>query len=106
MSVVPYRPLGHIRDIVAELGLEVTYCYEDLVYIEHNAFLLRMGEQGDEVHLYFNTESDAGEREAIALNLQSAGLNRQINVTRSGTYTMTPLPDSANIQIAFHEGQL
>lgn len=104
MSVVPYRPLGHIRDIVTELGLEVTYCYDDLVYVEHNAFLLRMGEQGDQLYLYFNTESDARERASITLKLQSAGQTHQINVMRSGTYTMTPVPESEHIQIAFHEG--
>lgn len=103
---VPYRPLGHIRTIVEALGLSVTYMYEDLVYVEHNAFLLRMGDQGEMVYLYFNTESDPQERETITDRLQSAGRKLQINVLRSGTYTMTPLEEEERIEIAFHEGAL
>jgi len=70
--------------------LEVTYTFDDLVYIEHNAFLLRMGEQGEIVHVYFNTESDIQEREAITTQLQTAGQKREIHILRSGTYTMPP----------------
>lgn len=49
---LPYRPLGYIREVVNQLGLEVTYIYEDLVYIEHNAFLLQMGDRGKS-HIFF-----------------------------------------------------
>ena len=101
---VPYRPLGQIIDIVGDVGLEVTYNFDDLVYIQHNSFLLRMGEQGEIVHLYFNTESDIQEREAITTQLQTAGEKREIHIMRSGTYTMTPIPEEENIQIEFHEG--
>lgn len=103
---VPYRPLGHIREIIDELGLEVTYTFDDLVYIEHNAFLLRMGEQGEMVYLYFNTESEAPERETITTRLQAAAAPRRIQILRSGTYTMTPVPEEESIRIAFHEGEM
>ena len=103
---VPYRPLGYILNILSEMGLGVTYTYDDLVYVEHNAFLLQMGEQGEMVHLYFNTESDAQERETITTKLQSAGQKWQIHILRSGTYTMTPIPEDDRIEIAFHEGAL
>jgi len=101
---VPYRPLGQIIDIVGDVGLEVTYTFDDLVYIQHNSFLLRMGEKGEIVHLYFNTESDIEEREVITAELQNAGQKREIHILRSGTYTMTPIPEEENIQIEFHEG--
>ena len=51
---VPYRPLGLIMEAVELMGLEVTHAYEDLVFISHNAFLLRMGSEGQQVYLYFN----------------------------------------------------
>jgi len=101
---VPFRPLGLIRDIVETLGLNVTYTYDDMVYIEHNAFLLRMGEQGEQVHLYFNSESDEQEREKITADLRTAGKKHQINILRSGTYTMTAIVEKESIEIEFHEG--
>ncbi|GAK51095.1 hypothetical protein U14_02337 [Candidatus Moduliflexus flocculans] len=98
---VPYRPLGYIREIVASLGLDVTYVYEDLVYVQHNAFLLQMGERGEDVFLYFNTESAPGERDAITEQLRKIGVTRQLQIQRKGTYTMTQIPDEENIRIEF-----
>lgn len=98
---VPYRPLGYIREVVASFGLDVTYVYEDLVYVQHNAFLLQMGERGEDVFLYFNTESAPGEREAIAEQLREIGATRQLHIQRKGTYTMTQIPDEEHIRIEF-----
>ena len=103
---VPYRPLAYIRDVVNAIGLEVTFMYEDLVYIEHNAFLLRMGDSGEIVYLYFNTESNLDERDAISEKLQVAGRSRELNIIRKGCYTMTQKPDEENIEIQFFEDQL
>ena len=100
---VPYRPLGYIREVVASLGLDVTYVYEDLVYIQHNAFLLQMGEQGEDVFLYFNTESAPQERDPIAKQLEEIGQTRQLRIQRKGTYTMTQIPGEENIRIEFFD---
>ena len=69
-------------------GLDVTYAYEDLVYVEHNAFLLQMGEVGEIVNLYFNTESLADERDKITDRLRDEGLARQLKIIRKGLFSM------------------
>jgi len=68
---IPSRPLGLIVGIIEQMGLDVTYAYEDLVFIELNAFLLRMGDKSEQVHLYFNTESDVDQRGAVAEQLSA-----------------------------------
>lgn len=103
---VPYRPLGHIREMINALGLEVTYIYEDLVYIEHNAFLLQMGERGELVYLYFNTASDPAERDDIAGQLEKAGRARELSVQRKGTFSMSQVPDEERIEMAFFDGEM
>jgi len=103
---VPYRPLGHIREMVNALGLEVTYIYEDLVYVEHNAFLLQMGERGEMISLYFNAESDPAERDGISGQLEKAGQARELSVNRKGTFTMSQLPDEERIEITFLDGKM
>ncbi len=103
---VPYRPLGHIREMVNALGLEVTYIYEDLVYIEHNAFLLQMGERGEVINLYFNTESDPTERDDITGQLKKAGQARELSIHRKGTFTMSQVPDEERIELAFFDGKM
>lgn len=75
------------------MDLEVTYAYEDLVFISHNAFLLRMGEQGERVYLYFNEESDSADRPKITAQLAEAALAHGLKIQDSGTYTVKPRAD-------------
>lgn len=103
---VPYRPLGHIREMINALGLEVTYIYDDLVYVEHNAFLLQMGEQGEVVYLYFNTESAPGQRDEITGQLEKAGRARELAVQRKGTFSMVQVPDDERIEMSFFDGEM
>jgi hypothetical protein len=100
---VPYRPLGHVREVVNAIGLEVTYEYEDLVYVEHNAFLLQMGDSGEVVNLYFNTDSSVEERDNIADQLCNEGQARQLQIIRKGLFTMRQKSDGENIEIQFFD---
>ena len=86
---VPFRPLGILKTLMETLGFEVTHCYADLVFIEHNAFLLRMEEKGEEVSLLFNTESDVDKRDKIEELLKSAATTHNLVISCSGTYQMT-----------------
>ncbi|GAB6905018.1 hypothetical protein JCM12296A_08520 [Desulfosarcina cetonica] len=100
---IPYRPLAIVREIVNAIGLEVTYAYEDLVYVEHNAFLLQMGASGEIVDLYFNTESIVEERDKIAAQLGQEGQARQLKITRKGLFSMRQKSDGENIEIKFFD---
>lgn len=45
------------------MGLEVTYAYDNLVFVAHNAFLLETSETSPkELNLFFNFESDPAAR--------------------------------------------
>ena len=54
---IPYMPLGHIKDMLSEIHLDVSHFYEDLIFVESNAFLIQMGEQGKDITVYFNVDS-------------------------------------------------
>ncbi len=99
---VPYRPLGIIVGIIEQLGLEVTYAYEDLVFVSHNAFLLRMGEKGEQVHLYFNAESEEDQRDEVREQLTSLSAEHGVRILNSGTYSITPREDE-QLDIHFNE---
>ena len=99
---IPYRPLGVITETIESIGLDVTYAYEDLVFIEHNAFLLRMGQQGEKVHLYFNCESLPESRKDIAKQLTEMALEKGLQILQSGTYTMKQREDN-QLDIHFNE---
>ena len=102
-NTVPYRPLGILKSVVESLGFQVTHCYDDLIFIEHNAFLLRMEGRGEEVSLFFNTESDADKRDGIAELFNTEGKAHDLIITCPGTYQMTPNEADGTISIEFHE---
>jgi hypothetical protein len=100
---IAYRPLGIISNCLAELGLEVTHCYEDLIFVQHNAFLLRMEKKGEDVSLFFNVDSDPAKREEIAASLRTQGSTHGLVVKEQGTYQLTEDEENNTIDIEFFE---
>jgi len=98
---VPYRPLGLLKTLIESLGFQVTHCYEDLVFIEHNAFLLRMEERGEEVSLFFNVDSEVDKRDGIAELFSTVGKTHSLVISCSGTYRMTPNEEDGTISLEF-----
>lgn len=106
LHTIPFRPLGILKTALESLGYHVTHCYEDLVFIEHNAFLLRMEEKGEEVSLFFNTESEPDKRAEITAALAGAGTQHRLTITRLGTYRMTPNEGNNSLSLEFLENEL
>lgn len=102
---IPFRPMGIIKMVLEGLGYQVTYCYEDLIFIEHNAFLLRMEDRGEAVSIFFNAESEPDKRPGIAEAIATAGHTAHLAFTRQGTYAMIPTTDESSFSIEFREGE-
>lgn len=99
---MPYRPLRIIVEIIKAMGLEVTYAYDDLGFIEHNAFLLRMGVKGEQVCLYFNEESDPDSRGEVTTQLAQQASPKGLQNLNSGTYVMKSR-ENEQLDIHFNE---
>ncbi len=95
------RPLGIVKEIIEEAGHEITYAYDDLVFIEHNDFLLQFAPEPNRLNLFFNTECTAEEADAITARLLEAAGLRKLSIMRNGTYTMTEA-ENDNLQITFN----
>jgi hypothetical protein len=95
------RPLGIVKEVVEAIGHEITYAYEDLVFIEHNDYLIQFASEPNLLELFFNTECPAEEADAIAQKVVPAALSKGLFVNRKGTYTMTE-GEYENIRITFH----
>ena len=97
---IPFRPLGKVIEIVECMGLEVTYAYDDLVFVSHNAFLLQMDDTGESLFLFFNEESDISKRDEIAEQLTHHSAERSLNLYEQGTYVMKP-NDNETLDVHF-----
>jgi hypothetical protein len=104
-QAIPFRPLGILKTVLESLDFQVTHCYEDLVFIEHNAFLLRMEEKGEEVSLFFNSESETDKRAGIAAALASTGKLHCLVISRRGTYALMPNTLDNTLSLNFLENE-
>ena len=103
---VPFRPLGLIKEVIEASGLAITHVFEDLVFIEHNAFFLQMGKRGEDVRLFFNIESKAELREEIALRLSEEGRKCGLRIERLGTFRAAQEEGSEHFQLEILEGAM
>ncbi len=82
------KPLGKITAILADLGLEVTYAYDDLVFVQHSAFLLQFTDQPNVLKLFTNTDCDPKEANDVACNIVFAFHEGGFIADPSGHYTL------------------
>jgi len=94
---VPVKPLSRIQILVEKLGLKITYAYDDLVFVEHNAFIIKMGERGEDVSVYVNVEADEKEYPAVIDKLINEGSKEELNLKCTGRFKLT---DAGNEQIS------
>ena len=94
------RPLGLIMDVVETLNIDVTYAYDNLIFIEHNALLLRMEDDPGLVSLFFNTEAKTSEHARILSTLSEAGIAKGITINYKGLFSLADAGDE-KIEIRF-----
>ena len=93
------RPLGKVTALLAELGLEVTYAYDDLVFVQHSAFILQFTDDPVQLKLFINTECDPAEANNAASNIVLEFDKAGFTVTPVGRFFLTPNEDQTlNIQ--------
>lgn len=99
LSISP-RPLSLIMEITSAVGLEVTYEYDDLVFVSHNIFIYRFTESGREVEIFFNIDCEPHAEKRIVETLVPAAKAKGIILSHRGHYTLSEA-EGENITIAF-----
>lgn len=101
---IPHRALGLVREIVTELGHDVTYAYEDLIFIDHNAYLLQFTDSPETLNLYFNVELSENEAAEMERNITGPAAKRNMGIERKGHYELAQKPDN-NVEVKFFNRQ-
>jgi len=99
---IPLRPLGLVKEVIENVGAQVSYVYEDLVFIVHNSFLLQFGEAGTEIVFFRNTETAPAEAEDLFRRLCRIAGDRGLNVCYSGSYSLRD-NDDETISLEFFQ---
>ena len=102
MEKVQFRPLGQARNIVEGIGLDITHVHDDLVFVEHNAFLLRFDDECEyNLFLHFNEECDPSEKSKIISQLSECAKKDGFTITKDQTYQMRQREDTQELEIEF-----
>lgn len=87
------KPLGKITAVLADLGLEVTYAYDDLVFVQHSAFLLQFTDTPNALKLFTNTDCAPEEANEVASNMVIAFDQAGYPLEPAGKYTLAQNED-------------
>jgi hypothetical protein len=100
--IAELRPMGKLMMVVESLELTVTYAYEDLVFVEHNAFLCRFDDNiPQNIFLYFSTDLIADEHQPLLARLQQEAKKQGLYFTYSGKYMMRQKEETEEFEILF-----
>ncbi|WP_417917103.1 hypothetical protein [Candidatus Electronema sp. JC] len=98
------RKLGVVKDIVEAAGMGIAHVYEDLVFLNHNAFLLQFTKDSGCLLLHLNRDAEEElAQEQIGL-LKQAAQEREMRIDDGGGYALAQDgEDSLRIEFFPHQ---
>ncbi len=85
---MPERKLGVVKDIVEAAGMGIAHVYEDLVFLNHNAFLLQFTKESSKLLLYFNRDAEQVLAQEQISQLKQAAAEREMRLDDGGCYAL------------------
>ena len=95
------KPLGRVKELVESVGMEITYAYDDLVFLQHNAFLLQFGEDDGSIIVHTNEEAAEGEISENFSRLAKAAPLHGLYINKGQVYKLSEAPDNT-VQLEFY----
>jgi len=100
---IPFRPLSEVKMLLEEAGADVSYAYDDLVFVEHTAFLLQFDdEKPSNLKIYFNTDIDDKRAEAEYKKLLPFVEKHKMSLTASGKFSLKQKEEAEELDILFY----
>lgn len=96
------KPLGTVTEIVEDAMMDVSYAYEDLIFLENNGFLLQFTDREEEVLIHINREIERSELNASLALLQEKAGERTM-VFRTGDYFRMSQVGEDGVHIEFYK---
>lgn len=94
------KQLGIVRNIVESVGMEIGHAYDDLIFLDHNAFLLQFTDEENRVIIHCNSEADkAATKDAVDI-LKGAALANEMTFVEGSDYLIAQVDDE-NLRVEF-----
>ena len=66
------RPLGEVIEVLEKIGAEISYAYDDLVFVNHSAYLIQFGEKHKDINIFYNKECTEADVAVFKKDLEAA----------------------------------
>ncbi|MBU0484278.1 MAG: hypothetical protein KKB30_07170 [Proteobacteria bacterium] len=97
------KPLGKVKQLVENIGMGISYAYEDLIFLEHNAFLLQFGQNGRSLIVHINEEASQTEITDSIGKLEDEAPRQGLTISRGEFYKLCPGENDETIILEFHD---
>ncbi|MBU1232503.1 MAG: hypothetical protein KKD01_12740 [Proteobacteria bacterium] len=98
------KPLGTVTEIVESAMMDVSYAYEDLIFLEQKGFLLQFTDREEEVLIHINKEVKKSEWAGPLALLQEKAEERTM-VFSTGDYFRMSNEDEESVHIQFYKNR-
>jgi hypothetical protein len=100
-----FRELEKVRLIIDKAtGLEITWAYDDLVFAEHNTFIIRFDTDDlQKIHCYFNVDCQVEKAEQLYYSLVKTAPELGMALIHSGSYELGEGSGENEVEITFLE---
>ncbi|MDC7224739.1 MAG: hypothetical protein PQJ60_13420 [Spirochaetales bacterium] len=98
------KPLGHVKQGLAELGQDVSYVYDDLIFPENTAYLIQFGKENYELNIYLNKECSEETAQSLTEDLTrvfAGSIGFSLNYP--GRFTLNEKEGSEEMEIVFED---
>ncbi|MDR9501524.1 MAG: hypothetical protein RI601_06990 [Desulfurivibrionaceae bacterium] len=96
------RPLGVVKNILENDGMEISFAYEDLIFLEHNGFLLQFTDIDNVIHVHTNKEADEAVINRDLSRLLTSAHNHDMSFLKGKVYTLSQGAEKS-IRLEFDE---
>lgn len=100
MAFSKFRDLGKVQGALSELGIEVAYAYDDLVFTEHNTFMLRFDDECEN-NLFLHFNKDCTEKEGISKILNYKFETIGCTLTEDKNYDLVSKTETETFDVVF-----
>ena len=99
---IPFRPLSEVKMMLEEANTDVSYAYDDLIFVENAAYLIQFDdEKTSNLKIFFNTELNKQQAEIEADKLKKLAVKRKMTISPKGRFSMQQKEDSEEVEISF-----
>ncbi|WP_372755550.1 hypothetical protein [Labilibaculum sp.] len=98
-----YRELTKIKELIEELGFFISYPFDDLLFVDSNAFLIQFNdEKANAFFLYFNQTLHTDAMENIRGRIEDLATTKKIHIAEKGLFQLQQKADSEDeIELKF-----